>query len=915
LRLESHFARPDRRPELAARLIERQGEWLGVTAPDCWTTARIDAWLDWGATLPQELPAGTQPLTPQTDAPLLGLFHTFSHRLGAWGRATGVLADDAEARQFRDELIASLLLGLAAPGPVRADGVRIHPLAGDELGPAAQSSLTTLADPDLARRLNERSDGGARSSFEFSLEVRLEAVFAAVQRCEGSSAACGDPAQNPGLARAIRAARDAGLSDPLISLAIRGQTRLPSEPTGQTRLTVLAARADVAAGSLAARRVAEAGPVRLAFSPPAAEALQLALAAPRAGLDLRRLSRDDLVPLVRLWSLALEIETACGFAEDGTAARRRHDARPIALVATGLADRLRAEGIAYDSAEGRTASTAWQAALDSAAILASAQLAARLGPCVEWRAEGPAVLAQLADRADAAAAIDSSAADRYLEALKLARKTGLRQLQTTALDLDRESRLRLGASAAGAEPAGPMVGVIETADGEVERVLHPDVASALGRLGADLTGAERELLGRRTLADAPGISLDGLRSYGFTDIELKAVEIALASARSLDDAFSPMVLSPGFIEDALGIDAELAGAPGFHLLAHLGVAPDRVEAASTYALGARDLSGWDGLTPEVEAVIGPPGLEAELAMTAALEAFAGAPRDLVLTAAWDAGGGDLGRLQSAAARAGVATVQVRRAAAPAGLVLFDLPEAQAAPAAPAPQVREAVPSSPPARPQRRKLPDRRKGYIQKAAVGGHKVYLHTGEYEDGDIGEIFIDMHKEGAAFRSVMNNFAISVSIGLQYGVPLDEFVDAFVYTRFEPSGPVTGNDSIRSATSILDYVFRELAVSYQGRSDLANAAPDVSDADGLEIDDAQAPTPATRFISKGLMRGGGADNLVVVPFGRREPEPDAAAPPEPPIADVCPACGDAALQNKGGAYVCDTCGIAPSAVDLSPG
>ena len=130
---------------------------------------------------------------------------------------------------------------------------------------------------------------------------------------------------------------------------------------------------------------------------------------------------------------------------------------------------------------------------------------------------------------------------------------------------------------------------------------------------------------------------------------------------------------------------------------------------------------------------------------------------------------------------------------------------------------------------RTKLPDRRKGYIQKAGVGGHKVYIHTGEYEDGSLGEIFIDMHKEGAAFRSLMNNFAIAISIGLQYGVPLDEFVDAYVFTRFEPAGPVTGNDRVRSATSILDYIFRELAISYLERGDLSNADPDALNADGL--------------------------------------------------------------------------------------
>src|SRR5437667_3362915 len=123
--------------------------------------------------------------------------------------------------------------------------------------------------------------------------------------------------------------------------------------------------------------------------------------------------------------------------------------------------------------------------------------------------------------------------------------------------------------------------------------------------------------------------------------------------------------------------------------------------------------------------------------------------------------------------------------------------------------------------EREKMPDRRKGYTQKAVVGGHKVYLRTGEYDDGRLGEIFIDMHKEGAALRSIINNFAIAISLGLQYGVPLEEYVDAFTFTRFEPNGPVQGNDSIKYATSIIDYVFRELAVSYLSRFDLAHIDP----------------------------------------------------------------------------------------------
>ena len=207
---------------------------------------------------------------------------------------------------------------------------------------------------------------------------------------------------------------------------------------------------------------------------------------------------------------------------------------------------------------------------------------------------------------------------------------------------------------------------------------------------------------------------------------------------------------------------------------------------------------------------------------------------------------------------------------------------------------------------RRKLPDRRKGYIQKAAVGGHKVYLHTGEYDEGSLGEIFIDMHKEGAAFRSLMNNFAIAISIGLQYGVPLEEFVEAFVYTRFEPAGPVSGNDTIRSATSILDYIFRELAVSYLDRLDLAD--PDevhadslgrgLADGAGLEQPD---PAPATLFISKGFSRGA-ADNLIVLPVVARDRPTLAGRSEEAP--DVCADCGELAVRRKGSGLVCESCG-----------
>ena len=229
--------------------------------------------------------------------------------------------------------------------------------------------------------------------------------------------------------------------------------------------------------------------------------------------------------------------------------------------------------------------------------------------------------------------------------------------------------------------------------------------------------------------------------------------------------------------------------------------------------------------------------------------------------------------------------------------------------------------------ERVRLPDRRKGYIQKSTVGGHKVYLHTGEFDDGELGEIFIDMHKEGAAFRSLMNNFAIAISIGLQYGVPLEEFVDAFVFTRFEPAGEVTGNDRITKATSILDYIFRELAVSYLGREDLVEIGDNVShDGLGRGLEDgAREHKPeltgeAARVISRGFSRGQLPDNIVVLNNARAERNEDAlqseetesqaeenAAPPY--LDDACASCGSFTLvqPNPDASDIhCEACGHA---------
>jgi ribonucleoside-diphosphate reductase alpha chain len=434
--------------------------------------------------------------------------------------------------------------------------------------------------------------------------------------------------------------------------------------------------------------------------------------------------------------------------------------------------------------------------------------------------------------------------------------------------------------------------------------LKPDAVRGLGAAGADIEAARRLVLGTRRLADAPG--LEALRSAGFTDHEIAAAEQALPGCTALAQAFRPEVVGEGFVRDVLGASEGQVAAPDFDVLAFAGIERAAVAAAEAHVLGGGRLSEAEFLTFEARRAFRTAeevGDEAYLAMLGALAPALAAPPVAEIALPWDASpAAAQARLIEAAAAAPM-IVRLRRAPAPAEAVLsWPTPADPPARVAPEPPHPERIIERVVERERsRRKLPDRRKGYIQKASVGGHKVYLHTGEYDDGELGEIFIDMHKEGAAFRSLMNNFAISISIGLQYGVPLEEFVDAFVFTRFEPAGPVTGNDSVKSATSILDYIFRELGVSYLGRDDLANVDPDALNADGLGRGSGEAegdaPQPASRFISRGFSRGAAPDNLVFLP--RARPATSAQDP-----ADVCAACGDVAVVRKGADFVCEACG-----------
>ncbi|WP_296177038.1 TSCPD domain-containing protein [uncultured Brevundimonas sp.] len=882
MRIKPRFAPLAAPLALEPRLIERPGVMTPTLAPADWSDARVEAWLDWAERLPTDLPQDAAAPDQDETAFLNGAADRWAHRLGAWGRAHGLFDSAADAETFADELAAILLLGLAAPG-------------ANDASASAASTYLSLSDPGAARRLTDLTAArrGERLSSRAAeaLSDALKAVAEAVNRCDGPREACADPAANPALARAALIARRCGADDADIIRAVEGESPAVALPVPTARIVtpVLAPRDSIASGGPEALTVAEAaleGDLALTFSPHDAEALGDAGLEARAALLLPQLAArsgetfdDALDDLTRLLVIALEIETSVGFCPDAATARRRQTVRPIALGLSGLAD----WAVAKDAETASTHAASAGARVSAAANAASSELAARLGPCAEWEVV----------KDEAAHLARERGQDEAVQA-----RHGRRHAAISLFVRDTELDLRLGASPFNA------VDLFQTEDGETERRLRPALARAIARAGGDVEDAERRLFGRRTLMGTPGINHSALRDLGFTDVELEAVELALSQTDQLAAAFAPPVLDAGFVGDVLGLSVE----DGADLLPRLGFDPSAIEAARAAAFGHADLSDWTAAPEALRPLLAadPAAFEAELRR--AIEPFSDVPDTTPDLIDWRAGPLQAARALGQAARDGRRAVVLRRAAVPADFHL-ELPEPDAPVqrrAEPEARTVERVVEKVIERDRtRRKLPDRRKGYIQKAAVGGHKVYIHTGEYEDGELGEIFIDMHKEGAAFRSLMNNFAIAISIGLQYGVPLDEFVDAFVFTRFEPAGRVTGNDSIRSATSILDYIFRELGVSYLERQELANAEPE-NNPDGLgatATNDAE-PVPAARFISKGFARGAAPDNLVVVPFGRKAETPRDAAPTE---AVACPACGDFSLQNRGGGWICDTCGAAP--------
>lgn len=590
---------------------------------------------------------------------------------------------------------------------------------------------------------------------------------------------------------------------------------------------------------------------------------------------------------VRLTTIALDILLHHAGYPDEMSARRTLARRPLALGYNNLAPTLLALGYAYDNAAGRAMAGAMAALLGSIAVTTSGELAAAHGVAEDFSEQREAVLRVMRNQRRAAygetdgyegvslppaglqlsdcpdLALVAAVRRAWDQAVELGHTVGLRNLQRVALDADCALARQGDAFTSGILPLPTLVEDVQSdADNFVRRPL-PAVQAALSLLGYDPADQQMivaQLVGNRSLRGAPCINHATLRERGFDDTMLVRLEAALAEAGDVRFAAHPWVLGQAACAEQFGLTAAEGEDPTFNLLARLGFSAAEIAAANAYCCGGvapdkilglqpdhrdifacRDNDGLGGLAPE-----------AVLRMAAAVQPFADGLVIAPLAMPALATEAEVTALREQAAALGLKNFILQRAVAPAQpVVLLDeaprLPVVERA-AAPLP----AMPTQ-----LRERLPDRRKGYTQKAIVGGHKVYLRTGEYEDGGLGEIFIDMHKEGASFRSLMNNFAIAVSLGLQHGVPLEEFVEAFTFTRFEPSGVVEGNEAIKMATSVLDYVFRELAVSYLGRTDLAHAAPQDLLPDALgnghregDFGQAEALNMVRRVASNGYVR-----------------------------------------------------------------
>ena len=634
---------------------------------------------------------------------------------------------------------------------------------------------------------------------------------------------------------------------------------------------------------------------------------------------------DSYEHAVRVWTVVLEISVLMAQFPSKEIAELSYRYRTLGLGYANIGGLLMTSGIAYDSDEARALCGALTAIMTGVSYATSAEMAAELGAFPGFDPNREHMLRVIRNHRRAAHGdkdgyeqlsippvpldiancpdqrLVARAAAAWNRALELGHKHGFRNAQSTVIAPTGTIGLVMDCDTTGIEPDFALVKFKKLAGGGYFKIINQAVPEALRTLGygeAAIAEIEAYAVGHGTLSNAPGINHASLGTKGFDAATIKMLEGKLATAFDIKFVFNRWTLGDEIMRK-LGVSDEQMADPAFDLLAHLGFSRREIESANTHVAGAMTLEGAPHLKLEHYPVFDcatPCGrigkrylsVESHIRMMAAAQPFISGAISKTINMPNDASVEDCKESYMLSWRLALKANALYRDGSklsqPLNSALIqdeddedDQVEALiAAPSAArasalAEKVVERIVERVERIREREKLPSRRKGYTQKAVVGGHKVYLRTGEYDDGRLGEIFVDMHKEGATLRSLLNNFAIAISLGLQYGVPLDEYVDAFTFTRFEPAGMVTGNDTIKMATSILDYVFRELAISYMDRYDLAHVDPSEMGGSALgKGEDEGKPAPV---ISRGLLRK--TPSLQAVSTDARGTEAGRTSPP----------------------------------------
>jgi ribonucleotide reductase alpha subunit len=591
---------------------------------------------------------------------------------------------------------------------------------------------------------------------------------------------------------------------------------------------------------------------------------------------------DDFRHAVRLWTIVLEISVLMASFPSRAIAQKSFVFRTLGLGYANLGTILMRQGIPYDSPKALAICGAITAILTGESYATSAEMAAELGPFEGYprnrehmlrvvrnhrRAaynappeeyEGLSIKPQGIQPEHCPPDLLLAARGAWDRALEMGTAYGFHNAQTTVLAPTGTIGLVMDCDTTGIEPDFALVKFKKLAGGGYFKIINQSLPPALATLGYDESQIQDIVIyctGRGTLKGAPFINHESLQARGFDGAALDRLEAALGQAFEIQFAFNKWTLGEEFCREKLGLADDQLNDPTFNLLKALGFTQEQIAAANDYCCGTMTVEGAPHMKPEHLPVFdcanrcGRIGqrfipVEAHIRMMAAAQPFVSGAISKTVNVPHDATVEEVEATYMLAWRSMLKAVALYRDGSKLSQPLSastdsgEAGEAGEASGGEVMQAAEKVAERVLVRylAKRRRMPERRLGYTQKAIVGGHKIYLRTGEYTDGTIGEIFLDMHKEGAAFRSLMNCFAIAISLGLQHGVPLEEFVEAFLFTRFEPNGPVKLNDHIKMSTSIIDYVFRELAITYLGRHDLEQVVEDDLRMDSIKKD-AQDP------------------------------------------------------------------------------